>query len=136
VAVLTLAVLGGTLFAQKRDDKPAKPSLSIKASPLAGFSPLRVRVTVDVKGGDNDFPDFYCPSVEWEWGDDLNSSNSEDCAPYEAGKSQIKRHYTGEHVYRQSGNYRLNLRLKQKDRVIAVGTVMIAVRPGVQDGFD
>jgi hypothetical protein len=135
LAVLALAVaIGATLSAQKRDDK--KPSLSLKVTPLAGFSPLRVRVAVEVKGGANDSQDFYCPSVEWDWGDDLNSGNSEDCAPYEAGRSEIKRRYSGEHVYRQSGNYRLNLRLKQKDRIIATASAMVEVRPGLQDGFD
>ena len=133
-AVLGLAIgFGAVVSAQKRDDK--KPSVSLKVTPMAGFSPLRVRVSVDLKGGPDDFADLYCPSVEWDWGDDLNSGNSEDCSPYEAGKSEIKRHYSAEHVYRQAGNYRLNLRLKQKNRVVASGSAMVDVRPGVQD-FD
>jgi hypothetical protein len=131
----SVLALGVAVYAQKGgEDK--KPSLSLKATPVAGFAPLRVRVTVDVRGGADDFPDYYCPSVEWEWGDDLRSGNSEDCSPYEPGKSEIKRRYTAEHVFRNEGSYRLTLRLKQKERVIAIGTTTIEVRPGLRDSFD
>jgi len=134
VLALILA-LGAAARAQKAgEDK--KPSLSLKATPVAGFAPLRVRVTVDVRGGADDAQDYYCPSVDWEWGDDLNSGNSEDCSPYESGKSSIKRRYTAEHTYRNPGTYKLVLRLKQKDRVVAMGTTSIEVRPGLRDGFD
>ena len=136
VPVLALVLaLGAVVYAQ-RDGVDRKPSLSLKATPVAGFAPLRVRVTVDVRGGADDFQDYYCPSVEWEWGDDLRSGNSEDCSPYEAGKSEIKRRYSGEHVFRYPGTYRLTLRLKQKDRVVAMSTATVEVRPGLRDGFD
>ena len=69
--------------AQRKDDR--KPSLSFKADPPVGFTPLKVRVTVEVRGGANDSVDFYCPTIEWEWGDGLKSESSEDCSPYEAG---------------------------------------------------
>ena len=134
--VLALAVaFGAGVFAQKGGED-RKPSLSLKATPVAGFAPLKVRVTVDVRGGADDFQDYYCPNVEWEWGDDLRSGNSEDCAPYEAGKSLIKRRYTGEHTFRYGGTYKLTLRLKQKDRVVASGTTTVEVRPGLRDSFD
>ena len=133
--VAVVMALGAAGYAQKAgEDK--KPSLSLKATPVAGFAPLRVRVTVDVRGGADDFQDFYCPSVEWEWGDDLRSSNSEDCSPYEAGKSSIKRRYTAEHVFRNAGTYKLTLRLKQRDRVVGMGSASIEVRPGLRDNFD
>lgn len=40
-----------------------KPSISVKASPSVGFSPARVVITVEIKGGPNDYQDFYCPAV-------------------------------------------------------------------------
>src|SRR5688572_33320517 len=46
-----------------------KPSLSLKATPAVSFAPARIVVVAEVKGGANDFEEFYCPSVEWEWGD-------------------------------------------------------------------
>jgi hypothetical protein len=131
----SVLALGAAAYAQKGgEDK--KPSLSLKATPVAGFAPLRVRVTVDVRGGADDFQDYYCPTVEWEWGDDLRSGNSEDCAPYEAGKSLIKRRYTAEHTFRYGGTYKLTLRLKQKEKVVALGSTTIEVRPGLRDSFD
>ena len=133
--VAVVMALGVAGYAQKASEDK-KPSLSLKATPVTGFAPLRVRLTVDVKGGPNDFQDYYCPSVEWEWGDDLRSGNSEDCAPYEAGKSEIKRRYSVEHVFRYEGTYRVTLRLKQKERVVALSSATIEVRPGLRDSFD
>ena len=135
IALAVALTVGVAVYAQKSgEDK--KPSLSLKATPVTGFAPLRVRLTVDVKGGPNDFQDYYCPSVEWEWGDDLNSGNSEDCVPFESGKSEIKRRYSAEHVFRYEGSYRIILRLKQKDRVVGITSTTIEVRPGVRDGID
>ena len=68
LAVLVVALTtGNATNAQRGDDK--KPSLSLRATPPVGFSPLRVRLVVDVKGGADDYADFYCPSIEWDWGD-------------------------------------------------------------------
>jgi len=133
---LTVALSVGVAVSAQKPGEDKKPSLSLKATPVTGFAPLRVRLTVDVKGGPNDFQDYYCPSVEWEWGDDVRSGNSEDCAPYEAGKSEIKRRYSVEHVFRNQGTYRVTLRLKQKDRVVAVSSTTVEVRPGLRDSFD
>jgi hypothetical protein len=108
-----------------------KPSLSLKVTPPVGFAPLRTRLVVDVRGGDDDFPDFYCPTVEWDWGDGTVSANSEDCDPYEAGKSSIRRRFSTEHTFRQPGAYRVAFRLKQKDRVVGMSTVNVQVRAGL-----
>jgi hypothetical protein len=115
------------------DDK--KPSLSLRATPPVGFSPLRVRVVVDVRGGADDYADFYCPSIEWDWGDGTVSEASSDCDPYEAGKSSIQRRWTADHVYRQSGGYKIMFRLKQKNKAIAASTAQVQVRAGMREGF-
>src|SRR6185503_5021768 len=129
LAVLVVALAtGNATNAQRGDDK--KPSLSLKATPPVGFSPLRVRIMVDVRGGSDDYADFYCPSIEWDWGDGTVSGNSEDCDPYQAGKSSIKRRYSIEHVFRQPGSWQVFFRLKQRDRVIAASSSNIQVRPG------
>ena len=134
-AVLALATLsGGAADAQRNDDK--KPSLSLKASPASGFTPLRVRFTVDVRGGADDAQDFYCPAVEWEWGDDLKSGNSEDCEPYKAGTSRIERRYSAEHRYTEPGTFNVRFRLKQGTRVVANTNTLVQVREGTRDGVD
>lgn len=114
-------------------DKKAKPSVSVRVSPIVGFSPARVVLTAELKGGADDYEEFYCASVEWDWGDDTHSESKTDCEPYEAGKSEIKRRFTIDHTYNISGDYRVEFRLKQKDKVVARGAAEVKVRPGARD---
>jgi hypothetical protein len=116
------------------DDK--KPSLAFRVTPPFGFAPLKVRVTVDVRGGADDYPDFYCPAIEWDWADGTESETTEDCAPYEAGKSTINRRYTSEHTYQQSGNYQIYFRMRQKDKIVGAGNGTVQVRPGAREDLD
>ena len=136
VAALAAALVAAVhLAAAQRDAADKKPSLSLKATPPAGFAPLRVHLVVDVRGGSNDYADFYCPTVQWDWDDGTISETSEDCNPYEAGKSSIQRRYSADHTFRLSGDYRLAFRLKQKDKVISSATTTLTVRAGANEGF-
>lgn len=116
---------------QAREQGNKKPSISLKASPAISFAPARIVIVAEVKGGSNDFEDFYCPSVDWDWGDDTNSTADTDCDPYEAGKSEIKRRYTVEHRYKNAGSYKIVLRLKKGDRIVGSANTQIQVRPGL-----
>ena len=109
-----------------------KPKISVKANPAMGMSPVRIVVTADLSGG-TDTEEFYCPAVEWEWGDDTRSTNNADCDPYVAGKTEIKRRFTADHVYRSAGEYRVQFRLKKKDKTIGAGSTSVRVRPGLGD---
>lgn len=120
--------------AQRTEDR--KPELSLRANPPVGFSPLRVRIVVELRGGANDYADFYCPTIEWDWADGTESESAEDCVPYEAGKSTIRRLFTSEHVFRNAGTYRVVFRLKQRDRTVATANANIQVRAGVREDFD
>ena len=115
------------------DDKPKRPKLTVKANPSMGISPARIVASADVDGGPDDFEEFYCAAVEWEWGDGTRSNNSMDCDPYEAGKSTIKRRFTADHVYRTSGEYRVVFRLKRKNKTVASATTSVRIRPGIGD---
>lgn len=126
------AVLGAAGSADTADKK--KPSIKVRASPSAGFSPLRVVLTAEIKGGDNDFADYYCPTIEWIWGDETRAESTADCEPYEAGKSEIRRRYTTSRIFQTSGNMKVEFRLKQKDKVVGAGGTTITVRPGLRDG--
>ena len=130
-ACATVPVARGLAGAE--EDK--KPSLSLKATPPVGFSPLRVRLVVDVRGGADDYDEFYCAGIEWAWGDGTESESSEDCEPYQAGVSTIKRRFSAEHVFRQAGTYRVFFRLKQRDRVVAAASTNVQVRAGVREDF-
>jgi hypothetical protein len=87
----------------------------------------------EVRGGADDYQDFYCPSVEWDWGDGTISENTQDCEPYEAGKSTIRRRFSAEHTYRQSGQYKVFFRLKRKDKTIGATSTSVQVRPGLRE---
>lgn len=116
---------------ESRESGDRKPSLALRATPPVGFTPLRVRMAVDIRGGADDYADFYCPTVEWDWGDGTMSENTEDCDPFEPGKSKVRRRFGVEHVYREPGAFRIQLRLKQKTRVVAATSVTIQVRAGI-----
>jgi plastocyanin len=139
-AILTgLVLLAGaydTQVAAQADTKKVKPTVTVKSTPVVGFSPARMVVTAELRGGDDDYQDFYCATVEWDWGDDTRSQAGADCEPYEAGKSAIKRRFTIDHVFNTAGDYRVEFRLKQKDKVVARGTTEVKVRPGIRDGGD
>jgi hypothetical protein len=120
---------------QKNDKEMAsdkRPRLSLKAQPVISMSPARVVLTAELVGGPNDYEEYYCPTVEWDWGDGTQSENTADCAPYEPGKSEIKRRFTVSHVFR-AGNYRVSFKLKRRDKVLGLTTVSIQVRPGLRD---
>ena len=132
-ALLCASALAASLHAAG-PDKKSKPSVVVKVTLLIGFSPARMVVTADLRGGADDYEEFYCPAVEWDWGDDTKSEAKTDCEPYEAGKSEIKRHFSTDHVYNIAGEYRVEFRLKQKGKVVARGSTDVKVRPGIRDG--
>ena len=137
--VVAAATLVASASPQKADKDPKdnpdakRPQVKLKAQPVIAMSPARVVLTAELVGGANDFEEFYCAAIEWEWGDGTKSESSTDCAPYEAGKSEIKRRFTVEHVFRV-GAYRVMFHLKRRDKSVGVATVNIQVRPGLRDG--
>ena len=125
-----LLVIGATsTWAQVAEGKPKsepkRPQLNLKATPVSGMVPIRVSGAAELKGGDDDFEEYYCATIEWNWGDGTISESSNDCEPYEAGKSQIRRRYTVSHSYKQGGNYRIAFRLKRKDKVVGSATALV-----------
>jgi hypothetical protein len=85
----------------------------------------------EVKGWPDDLEEFYCPTVEWEWGDFTSSTVEADCDPYEPGKSAIKRRYTVEHRFKNPGAFKIILRLKKGNKIVASANSQIQVRAGL-----
>jgi hypothetical protein len=136
LAISAYLIPANTLLAREQGGNK-KPSLSLKATPAVSFAPARVVIVAEVKGGSNDFEDFYCPTVEWEWGDFTQSTAEADCDPYSPGKSEIKRRYTVDHRYKNPGAFKIMLRLKKGDKIVATATTQVQVRPGLgQEGDD
>ena len=131
LALGALAVIPANALLHAREQGNKKPSLSLKASPAVSFAPARIVVVAEIKGGANDFEDFYCPSVEWEWGDLTTSTAEADCEPYTAGKSEIRRRYTVEHRFKNPGGFKIVLRLKKGNKIVATANTMVQVRAGL-----
>jgi len=134
VAIAASAAQKNNKDAKDKDSADPKPQVRLKASPVISVSPSKVVLTAEIVGGANDFEEFYCPTIEWEWGDDTRSEATSDCEPYEPGKSEIKRRFTVEHQYKHGANYRVVFRLKRGAKSFAQATVNIQVRPGLRDG--
>jgi len=127
-SVAGACILGATGVSHAQSDESGKPSLSLRATPPIGFTPLRVRLVVEVRGGADDYADFYCPTIEWDWDDGTVSESGVDCDPYEAGKSQIRRQFSTTHIFRQGGRYQVSFRLKQKDKVVGLARAGLQVQ--------
>ena len=115
-------------------DKDKKPTLKVKASPAIAFSPARVVLTADLSGGASDNEELYCAAIEWQWGDGTKSDQKVDCDPYVAGKSEVKRHFVVDRTFDTSGDYHVTLSLKQKNKVVAYGSTLVKIRPGLREG--
>ncbi len=136
------AVALGSGLAAAQNDKPSKdeeakrPKMRLRVQPQVVIAPARVTLTAELTGGADDFQEYYCPGIEWEWGDDTTSESTSDCDPYEAGKSQIKRRYTVQHEFRRAGTYKIYIHLKARERVLGSATTTLQVQPGAGAGFD
>lgn len=137
-----MAASVGLVFAEQKHEKSPKeqngkrPKITLRLQPQVAVAPARVSLTVELSGGSDDFEDYYCPAVSWEWGDDTSSESTTDCEPYEAGKSQIKRRYTTQHQFRRPGTYRVYFHLKMKDRILGSASATLQMEPGMSTGLD
>jgi hypothetical protein len=129
---LTVTAVLSAASAQQSDKEKERPRISLKASPMVSRAPSRVVLTAEIQGGPNDYEDFYCPTVEWDWGDGTQSESTTDCEPYQPGKSEIKRRFTVEHVFK-AGNHKVMFRLKRHNKPLSAATVQIQVQPGLRD---
>jgi hypothetical protein len=132
LALATSAPLG----ARQKSDKPGReqeakrPKITLKAQPVIAVAPARIVLTAELLGGDDDFEEYYCPTIEWEWGDDTVSDSTFDCEPYESGRTQIKRRFTVEHMFRRAGAYKVYFHLKRRDKMLGSASVTVQVQPG------
>ena len=118
--------------AKERESDNKRPKITLKAQPIISISPSRVTLRAELVGGSNDYEEFYCPTVEWDWGDGTQSESRTDCEPYQSGKSEIKRRFTVEHVFR-AGYYQVAFRLKRNDKALASATTTVQVQAGAAD---
>jgi hypothetical protein len=133
VALLPL-LLAADAAAQDADaDKPKKLSIDLRITPAVSFAPSRVRAIAELKLPEDRTAEFYCAAIEWDWGDLTESAESNECEPYEAGVSDVRRVFSAEHTFQSGGRYRVQLRLKRNRKVLASTSTTVTIRPGVRD---
>jgi hypothetical protein len=118
----------------KDDDKKKKgkkPEFHLRATPRFAFSPATILFTAELKGGD-DIEEYYCPGIEWEWGDGGRSVSEGDCDPWEPG-TEITRRFTNRHEFRYAGRYQVRATLSKAGKDVAAQRITIQVRPGLGD---
>ena len=134
LTAIALAGVSATVRTQEGDRKEVKKaSLQLKASPTIVFSPARVVVSAEIRGGADDSAELYCPSLEWDWGDGTRSESNVDCEPFDAEKTKIRRRFTASHTYNIAGSYRVQLRLKRGTKTVLGGHVSVQVKAGLRD---
>jgi hypothetical protein len=102
-----------------------RPRLDLRASPRMALMPIDVLLVAELVGGD-DVEDFYCPAVEWEWGDGGRSTHESDCPPFEPGMAMDRRH-SASHGYRQPGEYSVRITLRRAGRPLAVASTVVTI---------
>ena len=127
VGVALILCVSGLLQAQQGK---GKPSIAVRANPAVAFAPARIVATAELSGGADDYQDFYCAKVEWSWDDGTTSESQDDCDPYEAGKSQIRRRFANEHKYQSAGQFEVRFTLKQGKKSVGSGSIAVRVREG------
>src|SRR5262249_27825686 len=132
-----LMLIGQASRAQNEDkndkDKKKGATLVLKATPPIAFSPARIVVSAELKGGTDETEEFYCPTLEWDWGDGTKSESTNDCPPFEAGKSTIEHRWSASHTFQTADSYRVQLRLRRGSKTIVGGNTSVQVKPGVRD---
>jgi hypothetical protein len=124
-----VAIAAATMAVDAQREENPRPKLTLKAQPNVGIAPARIVLTAELSGGANDFQEYYCPTVLWDWADGTESESTLDCEPYEAGKSEIRRRFTVQHTFR-AGAHKVWVRLKRNDKLLASANVTIHIQPG------
>lgn len=139
-AATTVLIGSVSLLARQNSTRDAsdaqeakRPKIVLRAQPSVAIAPARVVLTAELQGGADDFEEYYCPSIEWQWGDDTSSESSADCEPFEAGKSQIKRRFTVEHIFRRQGAHKVYFHMKRQGKTVGSAAVTVQIQPGGRD---
>ena len=90
-----------------------RPELRLRASPNLAFAGAEVSFTGLLRGGADDYEEFYCVSAEWDWDDGTRSESILDCDPFDNG-----------------GRYEIRLNLKRGDRVVESVRTAVTIQIG------
>jgi len=131
LAVLLLTAVPA-LVAEDKKASSKRPGLDLRATPRMAFSPADIFFTAELKGGDDNNEELYCPELTWEWGDGGKSVEESDCEPY-TESAKIERRFTAHHTYGRAAVYSVKVTLRKSGKSVAAQTVQVTVRPGLGD---
>ncbi len=123
-------------FGASNNQKDSKTSLLLRATPVMAFAPARITLAAQLKGEVGDKEDFYCPTVEWDWGDGTISQSSSDCEPFQPNKSEIQKSFTTQHIYKTGGEYVVKIMLKKAERVVAMASASLNISRALNEMDD
>ena len=104
------------------------PDLRLRTTQQVAFAGTELLFIAELTGGDDDYREFYCVTVEWDWDDETRSEMTPDCDPYEPGVSQIRRRFSSRHRFDYPGRYEVRVNLKQRDDLVASSRTTVEVR--------
>ncbi len=128
VVAVVAGLVGAVLADEAQPKKLKRPNFDLRVSPRFSFSPAELMFTAELKGGD-DTEEYYCPEIEWEWGDGGKSVQEADCDPWKPD-TKIERRFVSRHVFVESGIYETSVTLRKAGREIATRAIEVTVRPG------
>ena len=133
LGIVSLALAVGQLadgHASSRQGPDDDPRLRLRATPRVAFAPASILFVGALRGGPDDNEELYCPTIEWDWGDDTLSESTPDCEPFEAGSTEIRRRFSVRHTFDYAGRYEVRLNLKRRDDILISARTRIEVRGG------
>ena len=102
-----------------------RPHLELRVTPPAAFSPATVLVVARLVGG-QDLEDFYCPALEWDFGDGSRSTREGDCPPFD-DDTKMARLFSLRYRYSGAGEYQIRLTLRRAGRTVVSASVPVKV---------
>ena len=125
IVAFVLAVMWVPAATAAQDDRP---ELILRARPQVAFAGTEISFTGVLRGGPDDYEDFYCVSAEWDWDDETKSESIFDCEPYEPGVSEIRRRFSRRHTFDLGGRYEVRLTLKRRDDVVQLVRTSVVIQ--------
>lgn len=124
---VVLAAPGASVARDTRvvKDSSGRPHLELRVTPPAAFSPATVLVVARLVGGE-DAEDFYCPALEWDFGDGSRSTREGDCPPFD-DDTQMARLFSLRYRYQAAGEYQIRLTLRRAGRTVVSASAPIKV---------
>tara|TARA_B100001123_G_scaffold244838_2_gene273769 strand:- start:17514 stop:17972 length:459 start_codon:yes stop_codon:yes gene_type:complete len=107
-----------------------EPDFTLRASPQVGLAPVEILFIAQLRGGSDDYEEFYCTTIEWDWDDDTRSSSTPDCDPYVPGQSKIRRRFSTRHEFEYPGRYTIRVYLRKSGEVVATARTSLELRGG------